>query len=611
MARDRQQTPGVPDGAPIIEGAESAVAVANVRCAAALIGRFAALGVRHVVISSGSRSTPLVLAASRRPGLDITTHPDERAAGFRALGIGKALRRPALLICTSGTAAANYYPAIIEARQSHTPLIALTADRPPDLRGRGAPQTINQVNLYAHYPCYHADLPEPQPGGYVEGVWVDHAARAYAAALGSPHGPVHLNVPFEEPLIPEPAVATRVMQKMATHDHQHVAPGLVRPSESSPQTEWDFVRSAILRSSRPLLVLGPQDESERPIAATGMEWLRCIPILPDVASQWRTSDWPTDNIISHYDLSLRCTRFAHRAVPDCVIRLGGLPTSRLLNEWLAGFGPPLRVLVNEHNEFADPYNYATHRLHGHPVDALQRLFSGPDEARCDPAYLRLWREADEAVAAVITADRDQLNPRELFEADVVAAVFHHAPKEGIIYLSNSMPIRWADAYAPARSPTTRVLVNRGANGIDGLISSAAGAASASKRTVVLVIGDIAFLHDLNGLWGLARERLNLKIVLLDNNGGGIFSHLPIAGHVDTMERLVAMPHELDLSRAAALFGIPWRPVSSLVEFVEVYTETMPKPGPQIIAVNSDRQRTWKRHRARCQQIETRLSGQTP
>jgi 2-succinyl-5-enolpyruvyl-6-hydroxy-3-cyclohexene-1-carboxylate synthase len=610
MARNHRQVERVPGRRPRLVNESSDIAAANLRCAAALIGALVRLGVQHFVISSGSRCAPLVLAVSHRHDIHVWPHPDERAAGFRALGIGKALHRPAVLICTSGTAAANYYPAVVEARMSHTPMIVLTADRPPHLRGKGAPQTIDQVDLYARYPLCFADLPAPMTGEDQSETWRDHAARAHSQAIGLPAGPVHLNVPFDEPLIPEPPIAEQIFRDCTAEYEPLASLRTVSSLDISPEQHWETARNQIRQARRPLIVYGPQNDCDDPNAVLTRSAARSrMPILADIASQMRTGGRELDNIVSHYDLYLRDPDFARRAVPDLVIRFGGLPTSKVLNDWLAGCRPAAHIAVAPGGQIADPYDPTTQLLVGDLPTAADRLFHPAGDAPGDPAYASLWQAADTAAANVIAAHQQEHTTRDVFEGDIVAAVFRDTPANSIVYLSNSMPIRWADTYVPARPSRLRVLVNRGANGIDGMIASAAGAASAAGRKVTLVIGDLAFLHDLNGLWGLAKDQLPLKIILIDNDGGGIFSFLPIVRHERVLDPLVAMPHGLDFAAAAAFYGIPCQRAASLAEFRGCYAEALQQPGPQIVAVHTNRQRTAALHRELCRRVCAHLPNE--
>ncbi len=559
------------------------VADANYLWSRDLLTALVQQGVRHAVISSGSRCAPLVLAASRTEGLRIWTHPDERSAGFIGLGIGKATRTPAALICTSGTAAANYLPAVIEARLSRTPLVVLTADRPPEFRHRGAPQTIDQIDLYGRYPLHFCDLPVPQNESAERYQWIVEANRAANVAAGYPRGPVHLNVPFREPLIPDPEQCGRL-------DRDIDAPSLGREKISihtcpMPDADcWDRLAKKIRTATRGVIICGPQNSCDdlgpavvRLAAATG------YPILADVSSQVRFGEHAGAEVISHFDLFLKNPKLAKGLAPEMVIRLGGLPTSKTLNLWLKGLSIHDHVLIDDHDEFADPFDCASWKITS-PLslvgDDVGKRFNQGSGAKS--GYASEWRVADDDAERTLQLHRQETT--ELFAGDVVAKVFAHAPAGLAVYLSNSMAIRFAETYAQASSTPLRILFNRGANGIDGVVSSAVGAAAALGEQVVLVTGDVALLHDVSALLGACRYALDLKVILLNDDGGGIFSFLPIAAHADIFESLVAMPHGCDFGDVARSYGIPHQRFSSLDGFVKGYQDCLRRRGPEILEV---------------------------
>ncbi len=588
MAGNPEQGTGIPQGS--LGVSQVPVADANYLWSRDLLTALAEYGVHHAVISSGSRCTPLVLAASRTDGLRLWTHPDERCAGFMGLGIGKASRAPAALICTSGTAAANYLPAVIEARLSRTPLIVLTADRPPELRHRGAPQTIDQVDLYGRYPLYFCDLPVPKGDHSDRDQWADEAAKAARLAAGYPNGPVHLNVPFREPLIPDPDQLDRV-------DTEWTA---LRPQSEKNAIEicpvpdadcWDRLADKIRATTRGVIICGPQNScDDLGSPAVRLATAAGFPVLADVASQIRFGEHADANIISHYDLFLKKLSAAEDLAPEMVIRLGGLPTSKTLNLWLKSRSIRDHVLIDDHDAFADPYACATWTITS-PLavagDEVGRRLSpqGGDGS----AYTSAWRYRNDDAVRVLRSLRHVR--AELFPGDIVADVFDHAPAQLPIYLSNSMAIRFGESYAESSRTPLRVLFNRGANGIDGVVSSAGGAAAALGGRVVLVIGDVALLHDINALLAAHRYDLDLKVVLLNDDGGGIFSFLPVAAHTDVFEPLVAMPHGCDFGDAARFYGIAYERFSTREDFVKGYGACLNRRGPEILEVRYDRNKS--------------------
>lgn len=563
------------------------VADANYLRSHDLLAALVRCGVRHAVISSGSRCTPLVLAASRTEDLRTWTHPDERAAGFFALGIGKALRTPAALICTSGTAAANYLPAVVEARLSRTPLIVLTADRPPELRGRGAPQTIDQIDLYGRYPLYFRDLPVPLSGGNGQEQWIEAAELAAHTAAGYPYGPVHLNLPFREPLIPAPGRLDALDADAHTYGAEskdHCTPTCPLPGADL----WDRLANRAGRAERGVIICGPQNSSDDLGSSVhALAVASGFPVLADVASQVRFGEHADAHVVSYYDLFLKNPRLAAGLAPEMVIRLGGLPTSKTLNLWLQSSAAGDHVLIDDYAEFADPFGCSTLTITS-PLalaadEIAQRLGRTSTEAS---AYLLAWRNADSETAGVLESYRREA--AESLAGDFVAAAFDHAPARVPVYLSNSMAIRFGDAYAAASRIPIRVLCNRGANGIDGVISSAAGAAAALGERVVIVTGDVALLHDINALLAARQYGLDLKIVLLNDDGGGIFSFLPIAEHTDVFEPLVAMPHGRDFADAARFYGISYSRFVTVADFVDGYGASLNRRGPEILEVRYDR-----------------------
>lgn len=552
---------------------------------------------RDAVISSGARCAPLVLAATRTRGLRLHAFPDERAAGFRALGIAKFTRRPAVLICTSGTAGANYHPAVIEARMAHVPLIVLTADRPPELRGTGAPQTIDQVELYGGHVLRSWDL-DP-PSAQDDGLrWTEIAAEAVALCRRDPVGPVHLNIPFREPLLPaceridELDRSARDAGDTRLRAHEAIKPGC----------NWEDPVRSIRDTARGIIVCGADDGRDAFLPALEkLARLTGFPVFADPISRVRFSAPDGLPVISHYDLTLLNRECAEQLRPELIIRFGGLPTSKRLNEWMAATPPVGCICIDSHSEIADPYGVATHKAVSDLADACNGLCEQLAGHKADTDFAEAWQLADQRVRAILDSAAGERE--DLFEGNLAAHVMDQTPAHSVVFLSSSLPIRLVDSYAGARSGPLRVMANRGANGIDGVVSTAAGVASVSPDPVVLLIGDIAFLHDLNALATVSRERLNLKIVLINNDGGGIFSFLPLSEHADVFETLVAMPHGLVFTKAAEMFGITHVSVSTIPEFDRRFSSLMSAPGPAIIEVATSRSRTLEFTRA----IQRRIS----
>jgi 2-succinyl-5-enolpyruvyl-6-hydroxy-3-cyclohexene-1-carboxylate synthase len=572
------------------------------RCAGALVAALIARGVSHFVVSSGSRCAPLVLAVGHHPEAQIWTNPDERSAGFIALGISRAARAPAALICTSGTAAANYLPAVVEARMSRIPLLVLTADRPPRLRGVGAAQTIDQIDLYGSYSLYCDDLPTPEAAADRAFDWCASAAAAYDHCLNE-SGPVHLNLGFDEPLIPEPGAVEEIL-------HDAFAIG-VPPHERSEvghrleEIGWTSLVSVLEKATRPVIVCGPNDSADEcaGVVAALANSLGA-PILADIASPGRR----VGETVAHYDLFLRDPDIARTLQADFVLRMGGLPTSKTLNEWLASLHVPILAIAPF--EIADPWRSVTHPVEARIGGAILELERRLPDSRNSGAYRDLWTQA-EAAARHEWQEIRQEEADTLSEIDIPARVIEILSGSDIIYLSSSMPIRWADMYAGSRVGFPRVQANRGANGIDGIISSAAGAAIGEEKTVWCVVGDLAFYHDHNGLWGLAGREIPLKIVLINNRGGGIFDHLPISEHESVYEPYVAMPHNVDFAAIARAFGVTHTYVGTRSQLSAALTAAAERPGAEIIEIGCERTKSHARHQDAMNRISARVRQVLP
>lgn len=548
---------------------------------------------RHVVISSGSRCAPLVLAAGHHDGLRKWTNPDERSAAFCALGIAKATLQPAALICTSGTAVANYLPAIIEAKMSGTPMVVITADRPPRLRNVGAPQAIDQVDIYGGYVAYSEDLPVSSDANF----WREAAARAVRRSIES-CAPAHLNAPFDEPLFPSPDATARILTEDSAVAAEHAAPIQVETDSPEKLQLIDEIGALLARSRKALIVCGPHnDRGDLSTAVLALAERIGATVLADVASNVRR----LPAAISHYDLALRDPGVRERLAPDLILRIGGLPTSKSLNEWIASTPAASKIGI-ANGAVADPDLCLTHALPVEPGLALNRLMSGiktPSGEQTE--YRDLWNSLEDSISDVLVQAMPEAGV--IFEPEIVAQVCKNSGADVNLFLSSSMPIRWADMYAPAHPGFPRVIVNRGANGIDGIVSTAAGVARSSAHTTVCILGDLTFLHDSNGLWRLCAEHVPLKLIVLNNDGGGVFHFLPIAAHSNHFENLVAMPHGIEISHLAAAHGITYNLATSPADFGRIFDACLTRPGPEIIEVRTDRAGNHKRHQQVIEQVK--------
>jgi 2-succinyl-5-enolpyruvyl-6-hydroxy-3-cyclohexene-1-carboxylate synthase len=512
-------------------------------------------GVQHAVICPGSRSTPLALAFAEQGQDRVQTWSviDERSAAFVALGIGKATGRPAAVLATSGTAGANFYPAVIEAGMSRVPMVVLTADRPPELQGWGAPQTIDQRALFGAHARWWLDAGVPELATPAVVHLRAQVARAVAVASRPPRGAVHLNVPFREPLAPQPdAPPLGPLSPLAARGREGDAP-YTRIAGPADQPSAEVVKplaDRLRRTEKGIIVCGPRDAQDGLAdAVRDLGKAYGYPVLAEAASNVRYRD-RKDEVLCLYDAVLRCARFADAHAPEVVLRFGGGLTPSAPQAWLDRSGA-FTVQFSDEGALVDPQHSASLVIEGDPVAACRALIAAaPAERRVD--WRRRFEAAERCAWAVLEIAFEE--DGRLTEPRIAREVLAALPAEATLFLSSSMPIRDVDAFAHHAEGTIRVLANRGANGIDGVISSALGASIALQRPTVLLAGDLAFLHDLGGLVTAARHELSLVVVVVNNGGGGIFSFLPVAGRTPHFEALFGTPHGLDLAHAAALFG---------------------------------------------------------
>jgi len=498
----------------------------------AFVDELVRCGMRAACTAPGSRSTPLVLSLVRDERLRCYSHLDERVAGFFAVGLAKASGLPVAVACTSGTAAVELAPAVYEAREARVPLVVLTADRPPELRDVGAGQTIDQLKLYGDAAKWFVEVGthEATPARLR---WIRTlACRAFWTATTGRRGPVHLNLPLREPLVLDEG------ETLPPDDSGRPGgrPWVVHAQAAAQPAQVTF------GGARGVIVAGRDERHPALPAALARAAERCgYPLLADPLSGARRGGAAA----AHYDALLRDEAFAAAHAPDFVLRVGDLPTSKPLRQWLAGQADAAQVRLDPEEGWQDPDGVVETMLVADPVATLDAL-----DASADPAWLRSWRLADEAAARAIAATLGDA----LSEPLVAAQLGADLPATATCFVASSMPVRDVETFWPARDAPPRALSHRGANGIDGTVSGALGAAAGGAGPVVLLIGDVALAYDLGALAAGTRLGLSLTIVLLNNDGGGIFSFLPVARERDAFEEHVATPHGLDFARAAALYG---------------------------------------------------------
>ena len=576
----------------------------NAAWARAIAQELARGGVREVAVSPGSRSAPLALACAAEPGLRVHVVIDERSAAFVALGAAKATGAPAAALATSGTAGAHFFPALLEAEASGVPLVLLTADRPHELHGFGAPQTIDQQALFGRHAGFFADLGAPDPTDAALLQLRAVVARAVAAARGRRPGPVHLNAPFREPLAPTPAplpagLSSRALEGARCTDALGEARGgdafepflFFAPEQVTPHpAALDRVAAALAARPRGVIVCGPRDPTSQggshdpdshggsrdPLAAAvaALSTATGYPVLAEATSNLRAS---VPDAIATYDTFLRHAGVAAALEPEAVIRLGGGLTSKVLQTWLDGSGA-LTVLLAEGDRAIDPNHAASALLAGDisitctaladrvralgPASALPpdrvRGAARPPAEIASPARRSLvatFSAAEASVRSSFEAAFAGAGDSSITEPRLAREVAAALPDDALLFVSSSMPIRDLDAFAPAL-PEALILANRGANGIDGITSTALGAAIATGKRTAVLLGDVALLHDLSGLIAARRLGASLTLIVPNNDGGGIFHFLPIAAQAEagTFEALFGTPHGIDLATVAALAG---------------------------------------------------------
>ncbi len=566
----------------------------------AYVGAFAdelvRAGVQHAVICPGSRSTPLALMLTRQEGLRIWTLVDERSASFFALGLAKTSRRPVVLVCTSGTAAANFFPAVVEAHYARVPLLVLTADRPHELRDVGAPQAIDQMRLYGVHAKWFMDmaLPEATPEAlrYIRTV----AGRAVATAQSGPAGPVHLNFPFREPLVPAPPdTAPPAFRPL---DQAYVtAPSA--PRVSQPELV-NALAAELATIQRGLIVCGPQDDPA--LAPVVVQLGRALgwPVLADALSGVRCGAHDHSLIIDAYDAFLRDDAWIAAHPPELVLRFGAMPTAKPLLLYWQRTPTARHILVDGEDGWNDPTLLASAVIHADGALLCAGLIGALEAANTLPRHTTWagdWMQANQATRRVLY---DQLaNVAEFSEGKMFAELADLLPERSTLYVGNSMPVRDLDTFFPATEKPIRILANRGANGIDGVVSSALGASVASDGPLVLVIGDLSFYHDMNGLLAAKLYKLDATIILLNNDGGGIFSFLPQASgtEADRFEQLFGTPTGLDFRPAVEMYGGQFRRPATWDAFRQDVRDGIFGRGLTVIEVRTDRAQNVAQHRA--------------
>jgi len=539
--------------------------------AATFVDELAAQGVEFACISPGSRSAPIAMALQRHPKIRVFVHIDERSGSFFGVGLAKATGKPVVLLCTSGTAAAEFHAAVVEAAHSRTPLIVLTADRPPEMQYVGANQAIDQQRLYGTAVRWYFDPGPPVEGANAARQWRRLAVRACAEAAG---GPIHINLPFREPLVPTPGEVPAALGVPG----QTVSSGRTLPTPSQVTT----LASALQRALRPLVVAGEMRDGDRLAPALSRLGL---PVLAEPSSQLRRAE--TGAAVESYEALLRAG-WSLQHGPDLVIRLGGTPTSRVLSAWLAATSAPT-FLIDPDHAWRDQDQVATNVVACDPQALLEALPAMDRNAWRDE-WVSAGKRATAAIAGTFVST-------PMHEGHIVRALASRIPDNAQVFVGSSMPIRATDSFWPHAKTQQRFFGNRGASGIDGLVSTGLGlAAGRSNVPTVLLLGDLSLYHDMNGLWALRRHGLRATIVVCDNNGGGVFNFLPQAQHQDVFEELFATPLGLDFAQVARLYDLVYSPVTDRAGLEPAIADAVAAQAPTMVVVKFKREDSVNGHR---------------
>lgn len=555
---------------------------------AAFVAELVQTGVTDAVVSPGSRSTPMAMVMAEHPGLNVHIHVDERSAAFFALGIAKATGKPVAILCTSGTAAANYFPAVAEANISRIPLIVITSDRPHELRDVGAPQAIDQIHLYGHHVKWFAEMAVPENSDemlhYVRSV----CGRAAATALQAPSGPVHLNFPFREPLIPKIDDENVFQLKERPRRYVNVRNGAL----TIDKTDLREIAAALNEHEKGMIICGQiEDEVFIEMVLELSERLQ-FPILADPLSQLRSGMHSTENVIDSYDTFLRSGDAKDYLKPTIVLRFGAMPVSKALTIFLKENHQAEHLVVDGGGGWRDPAALSTEMIYCNETIFCQELMSELKENK-NQQYLHKWQALNRLTKENLTLIRDTA---ELSESRLFYQLAEILPENANLFVGNSMPIRDLDSFFHNNRKSIRILANRGANGIDGTISTALGAASVSQQPSYLVLGDLTFFHDLNGLLAAKLYPIDITIIIINNNGGGIFSFLPQAEHPKHFELLFGTPLDLDFEHVVRMYNGKFTRVQDWDHFGAVMESSKTTHGLNVIEVVTKRDRNTEEHR---------------
>lgn len=555
---------------------------------AAFVDELVKVGVQDVVVSPGSRSTPFAIVMAEHPAINVHMNIDERSASFFALGMAKAKRKPVALLCTSGTAVANYLPAIVEAYYSRVPLIVLTADRPHELRDVGAPQAIDQIHIYGKHVKWFVEMALPESSNEMVRYVRMMAARAAAVAMTAPRGPVHLNFPLREPLVPTITEQTWSQIEAKEPSYIHVTIG----KKTLEDEQFRQLYEQLAHVEKGWIVCGDIDRLGFAEAVTKLAEALHYPILADPLSQLRSGTHAKDYVVESYDAILKDETIAKTLLPDVVIRFGAMPVSKPLLMILKRHPSITQIVVDGEGGWREPTFNASQMIYCDEIEFCTRFAQFITSRRPKGEWIETWQHVNKLAKEVLLEAGKE---KELFEGKVFIELAELLPERSLLFVGNSMPIRDADTFFMANNKQIRVMANRGANGIDGVVSSALGASTVAEP-LVLVIGDLSFYHDLNGLLAAKLHRLNVTIIVINNNGGGIFSFLPQAKHKKHFETLFGTPTDLQFEHVVRMYDGDYQNVTAWEEFRYYVKRSTESEGLHVIELRTSREENVVKHR---------------
>lgn len=583
----------------------------NYALAGAFVDELSRCGLKHVCICPGSRSSPLAIAFARHQSIRKWVHLDERSAAFFALGIAKYIRQPVAVVCSSGTAAANLSPAIIEAFYSGVPLLALTADRPPELHDWGALQTIDQARLFGNHVKWSVDMPTPEITPSLVAFMRATAGRAFTTACQTPAGPVHLNFPFREPLEPS-TVSNDLPDDLSTwqDDVRYGRNGGRQYLKSVPaarapsQPELQQLATELASKERGLIVCGPAVDSNRAEDVVALAHRLDYPILADCLSQVRCGKHDAGPVIDCYDMFIDDQELTGTFTPEVIIRFGALPVSKPLVGYLERHARARQILIAGGGRWHDPLHVAGEVWHVDEALFCGGLIANLRYKREATEWGRQWYDLAKAVRDAMSRELEDCD--ELFEGKVFSELARLLPENSILFAGNSMPVRDMDTFFAAARCPAQFMANRGASGIDGIVSTALGVSAVSPGKLVLVLGDISFYHDMNGLLAAKAFNLNVTIIVINNDGGGMFSFLPQSAYKDVFESYFATPHGLTFRAAAELYGLNYNLTGDWATFSDAVKASLLRASPTIIEIPGNRERNVALHRQIREQLLSRV-----